>query len=136
VSVTREDVQSWLDRYIAAWASYDPQAIGDLFTNDAEYRFHPSGQSISGRAAIVRAWMEPSGDASTRDEPGTWEATYEPFSVDDDRAVAVGWSRYYTDTSRSSVRDIYDNVYLLEFGQDGRCRSFTEFYVERPKDRL
>jgi len=136
VSVTRADVQSWLDRYIAAWASYDPQAIGDLFTSDAEYRFHPSDPSISGRAAIVRAWMEPSGDASTRDEPGTWEATYEPFSVDDDRAVAVGWSRYYTDTSRSTVRDIYDNVYLLEFGQDGRCRSFTEFYVERPKDRL
>jgi hypothetical protein len=33
------------------------------------------------------------------------------------------------------VRDVYDNAYLLEFGADGRCRSFTEFYVERPKGR-
>ncbi len=133
---TRDEVQAWLDRYIEAWASYDAGAIGDLFTSDAEYRFHPSDPPITGRDAIVRAWTEPSGDASARDEPGTWDAQYEPFSVDGDRAVSVGWSRYYTDTTRSTVRDIYDNVYLLEFGPDGRCRSFTEFFVERPKDRL
>ena len=134
--MTRDDVQAWLDRYIAAWASYDPAAIGDLFTTDAEYRFHPSDPPISGRDPIVRAWTEPSGNASARDEPGTWDARYEPFTVDGDRAVAVGWSRYYTDASKSAVRDIYDNVYLLAFGPDGRCRSFTEFFVERPKDRV
>ena len=83
----------------------------------------------------MRSWTEPSGDAAARDEPGTWDAHYEPFSVDGDRAVAVGWSRYYTDTTQSTVRDIYDNVYLLEFGPDGRCSSFTEYFVERPKDR-
>jgi hypothetical protein len=27
-------------------------------------------------------------------------------------------------------------VYLLEFGSDGRCSSFTEYFVERPKDRI
>ena len=27
----QEDVQVWLDRYIAAWSSYDEAAIGDLF---------------------------------------------------------------------------------------------------------
>jgi uncharacterized protein (TIGR02246 family) len=131
-----DEVKAWLDRYIAAWASYDPEAIGDLFTTDAEYRFHPSDQPTTGREAIVRAWTDPSGDASSRDEPGTWDAEYEPFAVDGDRAVAVGWSRYYTDVSKTTVRDVYDNTYLLEFGSDGRCRSFTEFFVERPKDRL
>ena len=29
--MTHDDVQAWLDRYIAAWRSYDPEAIGDLF---------------------------------------------------------------------------------------------------------
>jgi len=134
--MTHADVQAWLDRYIAAWASYDPSAIGDLFTTEAEYRFHPSDGPIAGREAIVRAWTDPSGDASARDEPGTWDAHYEPFAIDGDRAVAVGWSRYYTDASKSTVRDIYDNLYLLEFGPGGQCRSFTEFFVERPKDRL
>jgi uncharacterized protein (TIGR02246 family) len=133
--MTGDDVQRWLDRYIAAWTSYDAQAIGDLFTDDARYRYHPSDEGFVGRDAIVRAWLEPVGDASTRDEPGTWEAHYEPFSVDGDRAVAVGWSRYYTNASKSTVQNVWDNVYLLEFDADGRCRSFTEFYVERPADR-
>jgi uncharacterized protein (TIGR02246 family) len=132
--VTRDDVQAWLDRYIAAWAADDAAAIGDLFTEDARYRFHPSDDGFVGREAIVRAWLEPSGDASTRDEPGTWEAHYEPFALDGDRAVAVGWSRYYTDPTKATVTNVWDNVYLLEF-DDGRCRAFTEFFVERPDDR-
>lgn len=41
----------------------------------------------------------------------------------------------YTDTTRSTIANVWDNVYLLEFGPDGRCRSFTEFYVERPEHR-
>lgn len=84
----------------------------------------------------MRAWTEPTGDAPTRDEPGSWEAHYEPFAVDGDRAVVIGWSRYYTDTSKTSVASTYDNVFLLEFDADGRCRAFTESYVERPKERL
>ena len=134
--MTRDDVQAWLDRYVAAWAAYDAGAIGDLFSEDARYRYHPSDEGFVGRDAIVRAWLEPSGDASTRDEPGTWEAHYEPFAVDGDRAVAVGWSRYYTDATKGSVTNIWDNAYLLEFDEQGRCRSFTEFFVERPKDRI
>jgi hypothetical protein len=134
--MTRDDVQRWLDRYVSAWAADDTKAIGDLFTTDARYRFHPSDAGFVGRDAIVRSWLQPDGDASTRDEPGTWDAHYEPFVVGGDRAVAVGWSRYYTDTSKTCVRFMFDNAYLLEFDEDGRCSSFTEFYVERPKDRV
>lgn len=134
--MTPADVQAWLDRYLAAWASYDAAAIGDLFTDDVVYRFHPSDDGFVGREAVVAAWLEPEGDASSRDEAGTWEARYVPFSVAGDRAVAVGWSRYYVDASRSTVERVWDNAYLLEFGPDGRCRSFTEFYVPRPADRL
>ena len=39
--MTRDEVQRWLDDYVAAWRSYDPEAIGDLFGEDAEYRYHP-----------------------------------------------------------------------------------------------
>lgn len=133
--MTHDDVRAWLDRYIAAWAADDAVSIGDLFSADARYRYHPSDDGFVGRDAIVRAWLEPSGDASTRDEPGTWEAQYEPYVVGGDRAVAVGWSRYYTDAGKSTVTDMWDNAYLLEFDEDGRCRSFTEYFVERPNDR-
>jgi len=134
--MTHDDVQAWLDRYISAWAAYDADSIGDLFSLDAHYRYHPSDEGYTGRDAIVRAWTEPTGDAGTgRDEPGTWEAHYVPFVVSDDRAVAVGYSRYFEDATRAAVRATYDNAYLLEFDADGRCRSFTEFFVERPEDR-
>jgi len=33
-------VQAWLDRHVSAWASYDPAEIGDLFSDDAAYRYH------------------------------------------------------------------------------------------------
>ena len=86
---------------------------------------------LVGREAVVRSWVAPDGDASTRDEPGTYDAHYVPYAIDGDRAVAIGWSRYWTDASRSTERTTYDNCFLLEFDGDGRCRSFTEFFRER-----
>ena len=127
-------VQAWLDAYVSAWLSYDPVAIGDLFSDDAEYRYHPYDQGddvLRGRDAIVRGWTAPEGSESERDTPGTYDAHYEPYAVDGSRAVAVGWSRYYTDASQGEVRTTYDNCYLLEFDDEGRCRSFTEFFMER-----
>jgi len=130
--MTGDDVQVWLDQYVAAWETYDPSAIGALFGADAEYRYHPADDPVVGRDAIVHAWVEPSGAASSRDEPGTYDAHYEPWAVDGTRAVAVGWSRYFTDATRSVVEKTYDNAFLLEFDADGACRSFTEFFRQRP----
>ena len=132
--MNRTAVQSWLDRYVEAWLSYDPAAIGELFSADATYRYHPYDEGddvVHGREAIVSAWVEPDGNASDRDTEGTYDGHYEPFAVDGNRAVAVGWSRYWTDASRATERALYHNVYLLEFDEDGRCSSFTEFFMER-----
>ncbi len=132
--MTHDDVQRWLDRYVDAWEAYDPAAIGDLFGDAAEYRYHPAEAPIVGRAAIVASWIdpEPGSTASGRDDPGTYAAHYEPYAVDGPRAVATGWSRYWTDRTRTAVAGTYDNCFLLEFDADGRCRSFTEFFRERP----
>jgi ketosteroid isomerase-like protein len=127
-TMTHDDVQDWLDRYIAAWRSYDPAAIGDLFSDDAEYRARPRpDEPVRGRARIVSDWVEPEDNASTLDAPDSWDAHYEPYAIDGDRAVAVGWSRYFA--SGDTPERLYHNVYLLEFDGDGRCRSYTEYYV-------
>ena len=50
----RPVLQAWLDRYVQAWKSYDPDAIGALFGEDATYRYHPydgDDQVIRGRDA-------------------------------------------------------------------------------------
>lgn len=131
----RSSVQAWLDRYVEAWKSYDPEQIGSLFAADATYRYHPHDEGndvVTGREAIVRDWVEPEGNASRRDEPGTYDGRYEAFAVEGDRAVAVGWSRYWTAASRTTVRDVYDNVYLLRFDDAGLCADLTEFFMKRP----
>ena len=37
----REGAQRWLDRYVAAWRSYDRDEIAGLFADDVAYRYHP-----------------------------------------------------------------------------------------------
>ena len=118
--MTHADFQGWLDRYVAAWHSYDPAAIGELFADDAEYRHRPPDEPLRGRAAIVADWFaEP-------DAAGSFEAHYEPLAIDGENHVASGWTRYYTD---GQLDDEYWNVFLCRFDDAGRCTYFTEWWV-------
>ena len=128
--MTHNDVQLWLDRYVAAWTTYDPAAIGELFSDDAEYRYHPWDEPIRGRAEIVSAWVAPEGDASRRDEPGTWAAHYDAWAVEGDRATAMGESRYTNPDG--SFKALYYNLWALRFDEHGRCVDFVEYYMELP----
>jgi ketosteroid isomerase-like protein len=122
--MTRDDASRWLQDYIAAWRSYDAAAIGALFADDAEYRYHPWDEPVRGRDAIVADWL------ANRDDPGTWDAEYEPWAVDGERVVATGTSRYVA-TGDDPART-YHNVFLIEVDGSGRATSFTEvFALER-----
>jgi ketosteroid isomerase-like protein len=127
--ITHETVQDWLDAYAHAWETYDGDDVRALFSDDAEYRWHPFDDPEKGRESIVEAWLNPGGNASSRDVPGTYNADLHPFAVDGNRAVAVGTCTYWSDTSRSKVERIYYNNWLLEFDDDMRCTSFTEYYM-------
>ena len=70
-------------------------------------------------------------DASDRDEPGTYEANYRAIAVDGDVAVAVGISSYREEPGGPVAR-VYDNCFVMRFDGDGRCREFTEWFMERP----
>jgi SnoaL-like domain len=121
----KETVTQWLERYVAAWRTYDPQAIGDLFTQDATYRFQPWTDPVTGRDAIVANWLE------DPDEPDSWSDQYEPYAVDGYRAVAVGWTSYFAE-DRQTIDRVFYNAWLLVFTPDGRCKDFTEVYMEAP----
>jgi len=123
--MTHDDVQRWLDRYVAAWRSYDAAEIGDLFAADAMYRYHPYDEvPVKGRDAIVVDWVD------DPDEPRSWDAWYKPYSVDGDRAVAIGETAYTN--SDGSLRDLYYNVWTLQFDDDGRCVDFVEYFMALP----
>jgi hypothetical protein len=127
--ISHATVQAWLDAYSHAWETYDPAEIAALFSDRAEYRWHPADEPVVGRDEIVRAWVAPEGNESSRDAAGTYEGEYQPYAVDGNKAVAIGISTYWTDASRSKVDRLYYNSWLLEFDDDGKCSSFTEYWM-------
>jgi len=114
-NLTAGIVQDWLDRYLESWRTYDGSQIGDLFTEDASYRYHPEDEPVVGREEIVASWQRGT------DPPGSWEAEYSAWLVEGDQAVATGWTRY-SDGQR------YSNLFQLVF-RDGRCSAFVEWYL-------
>ena len=131
--ISHATVQAWLDAYSRAWETYDPTEIGALFSEHAEYRWHPADDPVVGRDEIVRAWVAPEGNESSKDAAGTYLGEYHPYAVDGNKAVAIGTSTYWTDESRSTLDRIYYNNWLLEFDDDGRCSSFTEYWMSPRK---
>jgi ketosteroid isomerase-like protein len=131
--VNHETAQAWLDRYVAAWKSYDTDEIAALFSEDVRYRFYSSADWIVGRDAVVTSWLAEDTDAqgSTRDEPGTYDAHYAPVAVDGDVVVATGTTTY-TETPGGPVTQVFDNCFVMRFDGQARCREFTEYYTKRP----
>lgn len=121
-------VQRWLDNYIQAWMTYNPQQIGDLFSEDAAYAYGPYQEPVRGREAIVANWLK------YRDAPGTYTAQYRPLVVEGNTAIANGRSTYYEADGKTFLRE-FDNIFLLRFDDDGRCKEFAEWYMEKPKEK-
>jgi hypothetical protein len=118
----RDQVQAWLNRYIAAWRANEEELIRALFTDDVHYRYQPYGEGHPiGLDALVESWLE------NPDPPDSWEAEYEPYAVDGDIAVATGWSHYHA--TESAPERTYRNVFLMRFAPDGRCAEFTDVYM-------
>ena len=130
--VTRGEVDSWLKAYVDAWKSYDRAEIEALFSEGIRYRYHPWDEPIEGRDAVIASWLGEleSEDASSRDEHGTYDASYHAVAVEGDVAVATGSSTYYSSPG-GEVDRTYDNCFVMRFDANGRCAEFTEWFMKR-----
>jgi hypothetical protein len=128
----KTQVDRWLEAYVDAWKTYDRDQIRTLFTEDVEYRYRPYDDAIHGRDAVVESWLGEGDhpDSSTRDEEGTYDASYRATAVDGDVAVATGTSSYRSEPG-GPVRRVFDNCFVMAFDSAGRCREFTEWFMER-----
>jgi hypothetical protein len=123
-SVTKAIVSAWLDRYIQAWKTYDKEAIGALFSDDVLYYYSPFHDPVRGRAAIVASWLE------QPDQAGTYDAHYEPVLIEGDRALTNGRSRYFEQDGKT-LKTEYDNIFVLRFDEQGQCKEYREWFMEK-----
>lgn len=109
---------NWIDGYLRAWRSNDPDDIGALFTDDAVYLTAPDAEPRRGRAEIASGWIE---DA---DAPGEWSFDWHVVHETSGIAVVQGRTEY------PAERD-YLNLWVIRFAADGRASEFTEWYMPR-----
>lgn len=114
----KKDVEAWVDGYVRAWTTNDPDDIGDLFTDDARYWTAPHREPWSGRDGIVAGWLD------RKDEPGEWEFRYEVLATAGDLGFVQGWTTYTDEGKR------YSNLWVIRLAPDGRASEFTEWWME------
>jgi ketosteroid isomerase-like protein len=115
-----ERVQRWIDGYVKAWQTNDPNDIGALFTPDAVYYTAPFREPWRGADAIVTEWI------ARKDEPGDAAFTWHRLGEDGDRAFVDGTTIYSTTT--------FSNLWVIDFAPDGRARTFTEWWMDQSDD--
>jgi hypothetical protein len=108
----------WLDAYVRAWNTNDPADIAGLFTADAVYRVAPFAPGLQGVDAIVADWL------ARQDQPGETTFTWRPVALADQVSVIEGTTAY---PSR-----IFRNLWVIRLDPDGRCREFTEWWMQEP----
>jgi len=116
------NAQRFLDGYLDAWRTNDPDTIRSLFAVDATYR-GASGQRtpFTGIDEIVAHWLE------ERDEPGTWAFL---GAVEHETATSA-MIRGVTSYSTGPKSGAYDNIWLVRFDDDGRTVEFQDWWFER-----
>jgi uncharacterized protein (TIGR02246 family) len=118
--LTELQLRSWLDAYGAAWETRDPDAAADLFADDVEYYETPFGQPARGREGVRAYWAGATGNQ--RDV----SFAHDILAVTGNRGLARWRVEFTRVSSGTTVR--LDGVFLLEFGDDGRCRSLREWW--------
>jgi hypothetical protein len=106
----------WLDGYIKAWGSKDPDDVRVLFTDDAEYWFRPDDpEPVRGIDAIVEMWND--------DEPDDPVHSFDVLIENDELGIITGRVEYPGHAT-------YVNLWEVHFAPDGRARRFVEWFMK------
>lgn len=73
--------EDWIEGYLKAWTSNDPDDIAALFSEDADYYTLPFREPWARREAIIKGWI------ARDDQPGTWQFEYDWLAIEGDTGV-------------------------------------------------
>ena len=117
----RGAVEKWVGRYVRAWSSNDPDEIGGLFTEEAEYYTAPWREPVAGPPGDRRRLARPEGrirdvvvrvgGPGDRREPG----------------VVRGWTTYTTEGDPDPGP--FSNLWVIDLTPEGRASRFVEWWM-------
>jgi len=111
----------FLDGYLDAWRTNDPDGIRALFAPDATYRggAHDLEPAV-GIDQIIARWDE------ERDEPGTWSYSG-AVDLQTETAAVIRGVTTYTEGPKSGS---YANVWLVRFDKHGLAGEFQDWWFQ------
>jgi len=121
--MSEQALKRWLEAYGRAWETRSPQAVGEIFTDDATYQETPYEEPLRGRPAIMRYWSE------AVSNQGDIHFNFEIVASTMEVGVAH-WSASFN-RIKSNTRMEIDGVFLLKFDEDNRCKSLREWWFHR-----
>ena len=122
-SLTSAALESWLERYGAAWEARDPALAGRLFTANAPYHEMPFDEPKSGRAGIEEYWRTVTADQ--RDV----QFESEVIAVGGNTGIAHWSAKFRLESNGATVE--LDGVFVLEFDSAGLCSKLREWWHVR-----
>jgi hypothetical protein len=114
----QEQLRQWMEAYIRAWTSNDPQDIGQLFTQEGFYYTAPYREPWQGRQQIVQGWL------GRKDDPEDFEFRYEILGNSESTGFVRGWTTYH-EPPRS-----YSNLWVIRLDETGQCEEFIEWWMQ------
>lgn len=114
-----ERYERWVEEYVKAWNTNDPDDIKPLFTEDARYLTEPYAAPWQGREEIVSGWL------GEKDEPGDTEFDYSVLVATDEIGIVKG------DTLYKSTGRRYSNLWEVRLDESGMCTEFVEWWMEK-----
>jgi hypothetical protein len=112
---------NWVEGYIRAWNSNEPQEIGALFSSDASYYTGPFDEPWSGREVIIDEWL------GRKDEPGSYTFEYELVATEGDLGIIRALTRYLNPPRE------YSNIWFIKLNESGESVEFIEWWMKKKK---
>jgi ketosteroid isomerase-like protein len=121
--LTQEALKTWLTQYEQAWEAKDPAAAAGLFADSALYYETPFSEPFRGQSGVRDYWARVTADQREID------FTSDVVAVSGNTGIAR-WGATLTSIS-SGARVELNGVFVLEFGEDGRCTALREWWHAR-----
>jgi hypothetical protein len=119
-SLTGDHFDRWVAAYSRSSAEDDPQASAALFAEDALYYESHFDAPVVGRPAIFEYWA--AGAARLAEK----RATHEILALCGNLGIARWRSQFVVKATGTAMAP--DCIFLVEFGVDGLCCRFREWW--------